>query len=537
MRRHLLEVAIVGVIAGAIALLLYEPNAVHGGFLSDAWSQLALYEFAPTHGLWHTFSYFEEQANFAPRPLQSLYFVTLYEVFGDHVGFWLTWQIATNVLMVLALFVLLRRLSLRPIDAGIIALLVLVFPAASSLRFWTPTIQAPASILAALLGFNLALSAFDAKRPAAKAALHVSSLLLFVASLLFYEVALPIMLVSVLLYRLYVPWRPAALRWVADCAVLLPVVLFVTLASSAGHEETEAGIWAHGKLIFESARALFTTVVLPFGNIAWYVVGLVALVPAAAIVVYLWSPPAVPGRTELRRWLVVLGAGLVVLILGYAIYVPGTDYYNPLAPGVGNRVNAVPSIGWVLVLYAILMLGATLAFRGLPRARLLSSIGAGAACVLISISWVRSVNDYSDYFTGAYNEDVRVLTTIRQALPDPRPESTIWTFGQPVEFAPGVPVFGNTWDMTGSVQLQFDDPTLTSLVAEEGTTFSCRRGEVLPGGPFYTVEGKPDAGFASPYGRTYFIDTSTGRTERIDNRRQCRSADRSFERSPIILAG
>ena len=526
-----------GVIAGAIALLLYESNAIHGGFLSDAWSQLSLYEFAPTHGLWDTFSYFEEQANFAPRPLQALYFVTLYEVFGDHVGFWLTWQIATNVLMVLALFVLLRRLSLRPLDAAIIAILVLIFPAASSLRFWTPTIQAPASITAALLGFILALSAFDAKRPPAKAALHAASLLLFVASLLFYEVALPIMLTSVLLYRLYVPWRQAALRWLADCAVLIPVILTVTLASSAGHEETEAGIWAHAKVIFESSRALFTTVLLPFGSIDWYIVGLIALVPACAILVYAWSPPASPGRAELRRWLVVLAGGLVVVTLGYAIFVPGTDYYNPLAPGVGNRVNAVPSIGWVLMLYAILMLGATLAFRGLPRARLLSSIGAAVACALISIGWIRSVDDYSHYFTGAYGEDVRVLTTVRQAIPHPRPESTIWTFGQPVEFAPGVPVFGNTWDMTGSVQLQYDDPTLTSLVAEEGTTFFCGRGDVLPGGPTYSIEGKPDPGYASPYGRTYFIDTSAGRVERIDDRQQCRHAARSFDRSPITLGG
>jgi len=503
--------------------------------LSDAWSQLSLYEFAPTHGLWDTFSYFEEQANFAPRPLQALYFVTLYEVFGDHVGLWLTWQIATNVLMVLALFVLLRRLSLRPLDAAVIAILVLIFPAASSLRFWTPTIQAPAAITAALLGFIVALSAFDAKRPRPKAALHAASLLLFVASLLFYEVALPIMLASVLLYRLYVPWRQAALRWAADWAVLIPVVLAVTLASSAGHEETEAGIWAHAKVIFESSRALFTTVVLPFGSIDWHIVGLVALVPAAAILVYARSPLTDPDRRQLRRWLVVLASGLVVVTLGYAIYVPGTDYYNPLGPGVANRVNAVPSIGWVLVVYAVLMLAATLAFRGLPRARPISSIGAAVACALISVGWVRSVNDYSDYFTGAYLEDVRVLTTIRQEIPDPRPDSTIWTFGQPVEFAPGVPVFGNTWDMTGSVQLQYDDPTLTSLVGQEGTTFHCKQDEVLPGGPTYAVDGEPNPALSSPYGRTYFIDTSTGRVAQIGNRRQCLRAARSFERSPILL--
>jgi len=524
----------VGVVATAIALLLYESNAIHGGFLSDAWSQLSLYEFAPTHGFWDTFTYFEEQANFAPRPLQAMYFVALYEVLGDHVGLWLTWQIATNVVMVLALFVLLRRLSLRPIDAAAVAILVLIFPAASSLRFWTPTIQAPAAITAALLGFILALSAFDAKRRRSKALLHGASLLLFIASLLFYEVALPIMLVSVLVYRLHVPWRQAAMRWVADCAVLIPVVLGVTLASSAGHEETEAGIWAHARAIFESGKALFTTVILPFGSVDWYVVALVALVPAVAALVYAWSPRAAPGRAELRRWLVVLAAGLVVVTLGYAIYVPGTDYYNPLGPGVANRVNAIPSIGWCLIVYAILMLATTLAFRGLPKARLLSSIGAVVACALISIGWVRSVNDYSDYFTGAYLEDVRVLTTIREAIPNPRPESTIWTFGQPVEFAPGVPVFGNTWDMTGSVQLQFDDPTLTSLVGQEGTTFSCAQGSVLPGGPTYAAEGKPNPELASRYGRTYFIDTSTKRVVRIDNKRQCRMAARNFERSPIL---
>ena len=76
--------------------------------------------------------------------------------------------------------------------------------------------------------------------------LHAVSLLLFVASLLLYEVTLLIMLSSVLLYRLRVPWRTAVMRWAVDCAVLIPLVLSVTLASSSGHQETEAGLYAHG---------------------------------------------------------------------------------------------------------------------------------------------------------------------------------------------------------------------------------------------------------------------------------------------------
>lgn len=530
------ELGLVGFIAGAVALILYEPHAINGGFLSDGWSQLALYEFAPTSGFWDTLSYFLDQANLAPRPLQAAYLLVLYEVLGNHVGFWLTWQIATNVLMVLMLFVLLRRLSIPGFDAGVIATLVLIFPAADSLRFWTPTIQAPMSIMLALLGFVVALAAFDAMQRRSRFLLHTLSLFLFVLSVLFYEVTLPILLTSLLLYRLHVRWREAALRWAADCAVLIPVVLTVTLGSSTGHQETEAGILAHATTIFDAARALFTTVVLPFGSADWYVVGLIALIPVAAVLVYRRLPQDDPMRAELRRWLMVIIAGLAVVGLGYAIFVPGTDYYNPMAPGVGNRINAVPSIGWVLIFYACAILAASLAFRGLPRARLLSSLGAAIACALIATGWIRSINDYSDYFTRAYAEDTRVLAMIHNVIPTPRPNSTIWTFGQPVEIVPGVPVFGNTWDMTGSVQLEFDDPSLTSLVAEQDTTFHCGRHSVIPGGK-YALDGAPDPAWSSPYGHTYFINTVTGRSTIISTPRQCHQAAQSFTRSPPLPGG
>lgn len=538
MKKPWLQAGAVAVVLAGVAAAAYGPNAVHGGFLSDAWSIRSLYVFsANTHGFGGVVDSFLTELNQAKRPLAAVYLVGLNAAFGPHTGFWFAWLGATGAALSLSLYLLLRKLGLAFPDAGLIAILVLIFPATNSLHFWLATVHIPAALSLAALGFLLALMAFDALKTPRRIALHCASLAAFVMSVLLYEAALPLMLSSVALYRLHVPWRTAIPRWIADCVILIPLVLLVTLASSTGHEETEAGAWAHAQVIFESGRALFTTVVLPFGSIGWYIVALVALVPAAAILVYVRLSDTDISRADLRRWLVTLAAGGVVVAFGYAIYIPGTDYYNPIAPGVGDRVNALASVGWVLILYAIVMLGATLAFRGLPRARLLSSIGAAVACALISVGWIRSVNDYSHYFTGAYKEDVRVLTTIRESLPSPRPESTIWTFGQPVEFAPGVPVFGNTWDMTGSVQLQYDDPTLTSLVAQEGTVFYCRQGEVLPGGSAYSVEGGPDAGFASPYGRTYFLDTSTGRTERIDGRRQCRQAERSFQRSPIILGG
>jgi hypothetical protein len=530
------EVCLLAVVLGGIAVLLYEPNAVHGGFLSDAWANLALYEFAPTRGFGHTLSYFLEQSNISPRPLQAVYLLTLFEVLGTHVGFWLTWQNATFVGMTLLLFLLLRKLSIGAFDAACIAVLVLVFPAFNSLHFWTAMIWAPLSIAMVLLGFILTLAGFDAERTRSKLLLHGCALILFVASLLLYEVTLPIMLASVLLYRLCVPWRTAAARWAVDCAVLIPIVLSVTVVSSTGHAETEAGILNHASVIFDSSRVLFTTVVLPFNGTSWYLVALFCLVPATALLVYLRLPTSDPARSALRTWLLVFVAGVLVVGLGYAIYAPGTDYYNPVSPGVGDRVNAVPSLGWVLILYSGAALAANLAFRGMPRARLLSSVGAAAACALIAIGWVKTVNSYSDAFTSAYAEDTRVLAMIKDVLPQPKAESTIWTFGQPVQFIPGVPVFGNTWDMTGSVQLAFDDPSLTSLVAYPETTFDCTDDQVLPGGA-YAVEGKPDPGFSSRYGRTYFIDTVSGRITQIQSRSQCREAAHEFHRAPPLPGG
>jgi hypothetical protein len=521
----------------ALAVFAYGSHVLHGGFLSDMWSNRSLFVFAPEGGFFDTVSYVNEQPNIAPRPLQGLYLVLLNEVFGDHVRWWLAWLVAGSVLMSSALFLLLLRLRMPAFDAAAIAALVLIFPAATSIRFWLATIWAPLSITFVILGFLLALIAFDAKRPRAKLALHGASLGFFVASVLLYEVALLVMLSSVLLYLLQVPWRTAAKRWAVDCAVLIAITLTVTIASSSGHEESEAGAWTHGVKIFSQAREMLATIVLPFGSAFWYVLLLVALVPLVALLVHRWLPSTDPARSELRRWLTAMVGGAVVVVLGYVVYAPGTDYYIPMGPGIADRVNAVPSIGWVLILYAGAMLIGTIAFRDLPRARRLSSGLAALICALIAIGWLKTVDTYSDYFTRAYAEDLRVLSVIDSALPEPRPHSTIWTFGQPVEIVPGVPVFGNTWDMTGSVRLNFGDPTLSSYVAAPGVSFFCNRHGVAPGGT-YAVDGAPAEEFGSPYGRTYFLDTTTGRMEPLNSAAQCRHAARTFAPSPQYpLAG
>jgi hypothetical protein len=528
------QAALVAVSLTVLATLAYGSHAIHGGFISDGWSVRATYVFAPGDGLVGKLDQFLAQPGIDVRPLFAIYLVLLNAAFGDHTTLWLAWLSATSVFMSWSLYLLLRKLDVKFHDAALIACMVLIFPAASSLRLWTATASISVAIGVAALGFVVALNAFNAKdrrRPI----LHSVSLLAFVASLLLYEAAISLMLASVLLYRLAVPWRVAVQRWALDVAVLVSLTSLLAISSPTAKETQDfAGMWAHGGEIFGQVGTMLGTVVVPLGTAHWYVVGLLVVVPLAAMRTTRRLAPGDPAGVELRFWLWALLAGIVVVVLGYAVFVPGIDYYVPMGPGIANRVNAVPSIGWVISLYSYIVLAAVLAFRGATALRLWAPVLTLLGCFIISVGWFSLISRDVDAFTAAFREDKRILAVMRAAIPKPPPNSMIWTFGQPVEIAPGVPVFGNTWDMTTSVQLMYGDPTIRSLVGFPGTTFECWSNAVVPGNNLSYAPGipSPENPFASPYGRTYFIDTTTGRVVSIRNRDECRAAAASFSHSP-----
>jgi hypothetical protein len=533
------QLAAVVLVLTVVGAALYGPNAIHGGFISDAWANRANYVFPTEPGFFGGVSRFLELPNFAVRPLMGVYFAALNASLGGHMGVWLSWLIATNVAMCACLFLLLRRLSMGVIDAAAVAVLVLIFPATSALRLWAAMMASPVTMTLALLGFLLALKAFEGKSKRARLLLHGGSLLLFVASLLLYELALPVMLLSVLVYRFKVGWRPAIYRWLVDCAVLLTIALTVTRSSDSGFMQSYGGMFGHAHEIYSQLPTLLTTRILPFGSAHWYISLLVALVPLTGAIVYWLLPSGAELRLDLRRWGTVMAAGALIVVASYAIYIPAIDYYVPLRVGIADRMNAVPSIGWVLLFYGAARMLGVLAFQGVPSGRRLAQSFAVLGCVLVAVGWIKTLHAESNSFTGAFKEDVRVLATIQTAIPEPAPESTIWTFGQPVQIAPEIPIFGNLWDMTSSVKLQYDDASLVSYVAFPETVFNCRAHEVVPGGPIYAEAGGAtwNSPLGSSYGRTYFVDTNTGEAVRIDSKAQCEQAAASFEPSPPFPIG
>jgi hypothetical protein len=535
--RGRLELAGLLAVLLVIAVLVYGPHAQSGGFIGDAWTTRAWYQLYPHGDFLDTVNRFLQLSSMSTRPLNAFYRVLLNDAFGGEMGAWFAWQAISCAAMSGLLFLLLRRLRFPSLDSAAIAVLVFLFPAATALRFWTPVIHASLAISLAILGFLLAFWAFDRGTGRAAAAGHAGSLLLFAASLLLYEVALPIMLASALLYRLRVPWRRAARRWLLDVAVLIPIALTVTRSSSAAaQQQSGSGSLSHAWTILADCPRLLAHTLLPLGG--WYGVAAFALLLVGSVVLLRLLPAADRRRPAVRRFLGVFCAGILVVLLSYSIYAPGIDYYRPTAPGIADRVNAVAGIGWVLVLYAGLgLLGVLLAGRRYNR-RIAAAVTAAGAAVLLA-AWVPIVATDSRHYDAAYREGQRTLAVVRSALPDPPPGTTIWTFGQPVEIAPGVPVFGNTWDMTDSVALMYRDPTVRGYVGFPGTILECRDRWLAPfGNASYPTASPPESSeFASRYGSLYFVDTVTGQFAAIDSRAACLRALRTFHPSPALPGG
>jgi hypothetical protein len=535
-RRTTLEVGVLLLVLSLLAIVVNGPHIQEGGFIGDAWTTRAWYQLYPHGDFLGTVGHFLDLSTMSTRPLNAVYRVLLNESLGGDMGAWFVWQTVSCVVMSILLYLLLRRVGLPYFDGAVIAVLVFLFPAATSLHLWTPVIHASLAISLAILGFILAFSGFDSAARTRGRVLHGCSALLFAASLLLYEVALPLMLASILLYRLRVPWRRAVRRWLLDLAVLLPLALVVTRsAASAAQKQSSSGALSHAWSILSECPRLLTEKLLPFSALNGPALVAAALLLIGSLVL-LRRRPGDRRNAPLRRYLALFAAGAVVVLLGYAIYVPGIDYYEPTAPGIADRVNAVPEIGWVLILYALLGLVAHLAFAGRSRARVLipSTIAAGA--ILLAAHWLPSIARDSRHYVDAYREGQRTLGVVRAAVPDPAPGSTIWTFGQPVEVAPGIPVFGNTWDMTGSVALMYRDASIRAYVGFPGTIIECRQRWLVPSGnASYPPAISPEANeFASRYGSLYFVDTVSGQFEPIDSRGGCLHALRSFHLSPEL---
>jgi hypothetical protein len=521
------ELWLIALVLTVVAAGIYGPHVVDGGFTIDDWS-IALAAEHPRTG--SVVRDFWEQRNV--RPGLVLYIPATHAVLGPNPELHIALAIAMAVLMSLALYAVLRRVALAPLHAGAISVLVMLFPWASSARFWAVAGLISFAIAVGLAGVLVALRGLD-ERAAGNIrrgrALHAGALVLYAVSLLTYDITTLALLLAGLLYLTRARWPVVRLRWGADIVVVLACIALNQLKLDRERYPL-AEMLDHARAIADGAATVFARAAYPFGTLGrqTILVGL-AVVVISAVAVRLLMPPSNDARPALTRWIALAGSGVLLAAVSWALFVPAHSYYHPASQGVGNRVNVMAAIGVVIAVYAVLGLIAILLLRGVPSWKRGASILTAALAAVLLVGYAREVRDEQQAWARASASTDEVLATIERTVPSPPDGSTIYTFGHPGGERAGVSIFGYQWDLDGAVGLLYDTPELNAYPMLEGVTMSCEEEGVGPEGGDWSPEL-----YGARYGTAYFVDVASSSAERIDSRSECVAAQPRFLPGPAV---
>jgi hypothetical protein len=78
--------------------------------------------------------------------------------------------------------------------------------------------------------------------------------------------------------------------------------------------------------------------------------------------------------------------------------------------------------------------------------------------------------------------------------------------------APGIPGFGQSWDLGAALKLRYSDPTLSGFPVTPAEGMAC------------TANGLSVGALRAPYARALLVDPASGRSARFTRARECRTA-------------
>ncbi|HEY4428788.1 MAG TPA: hypothetical protein VGN08_11335 [Solirubrobacteraceae bacterium] len=514
-RRRGLELTACAVALGLLALVMSAGHIRAGGFYYDDWSLLALARFpghaGTLHGLW---------LDYGQRPGQVLYYAALGGTLGGSSSARLALASATLVLEVTCLYALLRRLGLAARHAVAIAALVLVFPFSDSIWLWGVLSLSSLAIAIYLVGAMLALRALQSSGPRALA-LHGASLALFVTSVASYEVVAVAAGLTGLLYVRQLGMRRARGRWTLD-VIAVALTLLTTRAllpidvATPSRMQSLSGLISHGGLIAVRGARLIGAAAVPLPGLdPW--IGAAALVAVLATATWLRCRlgPEEQLRAELGRWLAVAGAGALVAIAGWSVYVPATDHYAPTLGGTVNRMNAGAAIGVALLVYAAVVLLVRMLGRRLTLSSASAAALTGAIAALLLAGYLnRAAGDARAWDRAAADQRAE-LADLHAGLPRPPATATVFAFDAPSRVALGVPVLSSALDLTSALRISYSSPGLLAAPLAGAAGLSCR------------ADGPVAGGVAGAYGLAYLVDVRRRSAALLTAPRQCAALRRS----------
>jgi len=509
-----------------LAVLAFTPHIRHGGFYLDDWSNAAGALHPPGGpGIGNVLSYFDEITVY--RPVLVVYVPLTYLVFGMNMGLHLAWAAALAVIVAAILYGLLRSLGVPWVHALLIAALVLLFPWFDSTRFWATADQVSLAIAFLLGGMWVAIAGL-ARR---SWRWHAGAALLYLTSILTYEVTLPVIAAAGLLYVWRAGWRLGRARWAVDLGVAIAGGIWVGTHTS----RTASGISGdigHLREIVEGGARIVGRSAIPVGternSLALIALGVVFVLGLVAL---LALPRRFPVRSGwgLRSWLLLGAGGLALAVLGWVMFIPADPYYTPVIWGITNRVNGLSGIGAVIVVYAALGVVGTLAgqlWRGIGGVPLAITL---LLALLLGAGYVTVLRRHTGIWNSAYASEAAALDQIQSRYPRLPPETTLFVSGYPAYQTLGVPILSSTWDLDGMVKTRYEDRTLAAYPVVFGFTLVCRATGV-------GLEGDGAPVGTAPYGTARLLDLGKGESSLPRDQRQCDSVAGDYLPGPFYLS-
>lgn len=506
-----------------LSIPVFLPHILHGGLYLDDWVGVAnAVHPSPGGGLWSTIS---NEVLASGRPVFAVFLPVKYFVLGTHVKLILIQAIGLAVLAALLTYAVLRVLTVPWYHAWLISALTLAYPWYDSTRFWDSASPISLAIVLALAGLWMALIGLfrDSWR------LHGGAALLYLLSMLTYEITLPFIAAAGLLYTVRNGWRAARLRWGVDLAMVLIAGVWIRTHTPKAVSGL-SGDLSHLHQIFTQGGELLARTVFPVGAQPHTSMMLYALAFAFAVglAIYLLQPADHRSQSVwgLRGWLLLGAGGLLVAALGWAIFIPADPYYSPSIFGVTNRVNGFAGFGLILAAYAALGIAGSIAGLVIKERAWLPAAVTISLALMLGAAYLHVLERHGRLWSDAYGNELAVSERMHSALPHMPNDTTVFASSYPANVTLGVPIFTATWDLAGMTRLTYGNPTLRAYPITEVLSLEC-----LMRGVRISEAGIPTA----RYGTARLLDLQTGRVSKPLNRQECLADKPAFPPGPLYL--
>jgi hypothetical protein len=508
-------------------LLIVIRQVADGGFYSDDWA---------IQWEWHTYGFSEALSRqfdiLGSKPLLGIMLIGSYQALGTDPARHQFVVALLTLACTVGFYFLLRGLRFPPKDAVPITLLALLFPWASSVRFWPTGGLNNFSVLLLFAGLLIALRGLRVEGPRG-ILIHVAATACYVASILTYEVTTGVALFAWTAYAWLGGWRAAFPRMALDVPAVAAAAIY-TGENTNKNVESLAEQLRHVPDIAREGADLITGTLLPVTIPAEMPAALTATVLAAAVAVLVLA--AVRSRrgehgAEARpriRWPAVAVAALAALAVCWAIYVPQA-FYTPTFRGIEDRVNILALYPAAVLVWAVMRAAGSLLQR---NGYVLAIVGATCVATGYGIQDVRQQNQW----LRSAELQPKVLAAVERA--HPADGAVVLVFDYPAETARGVPVLNVNYDLKPAARLATSSEIDTYPVFA-GSTLRCSpKGVAIDylATPLYDRISVTEEGTAKlqPYSNVVFVDVGRRRHELIRSRTQCARALAAYRPGPWL---